>query len=114
VIDALVELTPDDFRVLPYERGTDRPDTVTVLVELTRVVPSDANLPGVRDYTFELALVSPHRDLEAAGDQLDVALHQLLDSIDQAPMLRWSAAERGLYRPHELPAYVVTLTATDR
>lgn len=114
VIDALAELTPADYRVLPYERGIDRPEKTTVLVELRRVVPNP-DVPSARNYTFDLAIVSPRRDLDKlAGDELDAALLVLLAAVDDAPMLLWTEAERGQYKPLDLPAYVVTVVATDK
>lgn len=116
MIDALATaLAPAGYRVLPYEKGIDRPELVTLLVELRSVVPAPHPAPpGTRNYTFDVAVVSPRRDLPKAGAELDVALAVVLAAIDDAPMLLWSRAERGQHRETQLPAYVVTVVATDQ
>lgn len=101
---------PAQWPVRAYPEPPDRVTQVTVLVYQTEVKPAGQASVG----TYEIALtVAILASLDMPADKrentLDDALARVLDVVDAADWLIWSAAEREQIEGH--PGYRITTTA---
>lgn len=106
----LEDLTPP-VRVIPYARQVSPPDRPTVLVRFDGVAPATgAGARRVRTYRFALLCVPGKVRAEAAEDEADALLEDVLAVLDDSPQVSWSTADRGLYEDTEIPSHEVTIT----
>ena len=95
-----------DWAVFPNFENTDEPTKKTLLLNRSSVT-RDSTAMGFYSNTFTLFLLMP---ANTDADQLDDALDELLEVLDEKVQTRWTDARRGV-NENNYPAYEITLTA---
>lgn len=115
LLDALTAGELAAYRVIPYARDIDVPDTPTILVRVDAVAPARDQL--TRTYTFALLLVAAQTADGAADDELDELLEDVLHALGNTGLaIVWTTAKRGVWLDPtdtpRFPLYEVTVEVT--
>ena len=85
---------------------------ITLVVGIAKVEHNPALPMRCRDWTVDVAVLSPLQDPGSADLELEDAVDDVLDAIDNAQPLRWTTSERVVldesYNAHRI-AVVITM-----
>lgn len=70
-----------DVRVIATERELDDIQVTTALIRMKGIARTTGAPMSHRDYSVTLTVISPHLDLDLAGDELDVLAEAVLDYL---------------------------------
>lgn len=108
-VQLLGELLPEDVHVISYSRAAvESLQGTTVMVRLDRIEPETDVPQATRRYTFGLIVITPLTEAPAADDELDAAVEDVIDALDQHPRFTWQGAERAVFEGTQTPCYQVT------
>lgn len=98
------------FRVVATERNLDEIQVPTALLRMNTVNALPESPKSHRRVGILLTLISPHMDLDLAGDQLDEAVEAALDYFDTA--IQHEGATIVAYLDHLAANIPLTLIAS--
>lgn len=110
----LTTALPATWRVVAAKRSIDPPVKTTVVVKQLGVDKPPQLPRGARTIRFVLTLISRHTDPDKAEDDLDSALPDLLDVLDQVRNLTWTSSDYVLVDDKYLGVDVQVTTATKK
>jgi hypothetical protein len=100
-------------RVIATERALDELEQPTALIRSRTIAKAPSAPNSHRNIGLLLTLISPHRDMDMAGDQLDDLAAAALDYLDtrflhdDAQVVGYGDPDRGGYLAYDIPITVL-------
>lgn len=111
--DRLRPLIPKAYTLRPNATQLEQLSGRVLLVKQLRLEPSPAAPVGSLTVEFVLTLVTPLTSPQAAEDQLDDDVTEIVTALDQLDDVTWTSAEKVTAGPSDnYLAYDIRLTCT--
>ncbi|MFJ3392024.1 hypothetical protein [Leifsonia aquatica] len=95
IIDGIKPLLPKRWKLLPNNPNLDTLSQVTVTVRIDRIERTREAPQSHRDYYGVIRVIDPSQSIDKVDDAIDDDIIDLLNAIDELPLLSWTTAERG-------------------
>lgn len=101
---------PSEWRQIQEQRIPATIERTTVILKHARVEKLREAPIGHLRHEVILAVFVPNRDLARAEDELDVAITEIIASIDGHSTLNWTEAQKIVTPDGQFPGWELTLT----
>lgn len=96
--ERLTAILPKGWRVVPYGTDLDVLSTPVVMIQQSRIKPSNHSPLGRHSVEFTVTLIDPSQDERLAEDHLDDQIDTLLYALETFGELVWTDAQRVLFQ----------------